>query len=62
MNTTQLVIALMQWHIFKRNSDSKDEYYVFKMNNRSMNPDEPSYVFKTSKLKVNIAWSMEYGR
>ena len=42
----------------KRKSDSKDEYYVFKMNNRSMNPDEPSYVFKTSKLKVNIAWSM----
>ena len=28
------------------------------MNDRHMNPDESSYVFKTSKLKINIALSM----
>ena len=36
----------------KRKSDKKDKFYLYKMNKRCMNPDEPSYVFKTSKLKV----------
>ena len=39
----------------KRKSDAKDEYFIYKMNDRHMNPDEPSYVFK---LKINIALSM----
>ena len=42
----------------KRKSDEKDEHLIYKMNDRHMNPDEPSYVFKTSKLKINIALSM----
>ena len=42
----------------KRKSDKKDEFYLYKTNNRCMNPDEPSYIFKTSKLKVNLARNM----
>ena len=42
----------------KLKSDEKDEYFIYKMNDRRMNPAEPSYVFKTSKLKINIALSM----
>ena len=42
----------------KLKSDEKDEYFIYKMNDRRMNPDEPSYVFKTSKLKINMALSM----
>ena len=42
----------------KRKSDEQDEYFIYKMNDRYVNPDEPSYVFKTSKLKINIALSM----
>ena len=39
----------------KQKSDEKDEFFIYKMNDRHMNPDEPSFVFKTSKLKVSIA-------
>ena len=42
----------------KLKSDEKDQYFIYKMNDRHMSPDEPSYVFKTSKLKINIALSM----
>ena len=42
----------------KQKSDEKDEYFIYKMNDRHMNPNEPWYVFKTSKLKINIALSM----
>ena len=39
-------------------SDEKDEFFIYKMNDRHMNPDEPPFVFKTIKLKVSIAFSM----
>ena len=39
-------------------SDEKDEFFIYKMNDRHMNPDESSFVFKTSKLKVSITLSM----
>ena len=42
----------------KQKSDEKNQYFIYKMNDRHMNPDKPLYVFKTSKLKINIALSM----
>ena len=42
----------------KQKSDEKDEFFIYKMSDRHMNPDEPSFVFKTSKLKVSITLSM----
>ena len=42
----------------KQKSDEKDEFFIYKMNDRHVNPNEPSFVFKTSKLKVSIALSM----
>lgn len=42
----------------KRKADEKDEYFIYKMNDIRMKPDETSYVFKTSKLKINIALGM----
>lgn len=42
----------------KQKANSKDEFFIYKMNDREMNADEPSYVFKTSKLKINLARSM----
>ena len=42
----------------KQKSDEKDEFFIYKMNDRHMNPDESSFVFKISKLKVSFALSM----
>lgn len=42
----------------KRKSDEKDGCFMYKLNDGHMNPDEPSYVFKTSTVKINIALSM----
>ena len=42
----------------EQKSDERDEFFIYKMNNSHTNPDEPSFVFKTSKLKVSIAFSM----
>ena len=42
----------------KRKSDEKDEFFIYKMNDRHMNPDEPSFGLKTSKLKISIALSI----
>ena len=43
---------------FKEFCDKKDPYYVYKMNDRRGNPDLPSYVFKTSRTKIELAISM----
>ena len=32
--------------------------HIYKINNSNMNPDEPDYVFKTSKVMCNIALQM----
>lgn len=42
----------------ERKSDEKDKFFIYKTNDRHMNPDEPSFVFKTSKLKDSFALSM----
>jgi len=38
---------------FKQFSDSCDPYYIYRLNDRRSNPDKPSFVFKTSKLKAS---------
>ena len=45
--------------VFKEYCDKKDVYYVYKMNDRRGNPDKPSYVFKSSKTKAEIALNMD---
>ncbi|KAL9961802.1 hypothetical protein ACROYT_G030823 [Oculina patagonica] len=44
---------------FKQFADSRDPYYVYKMNDRRGNPERPSFVFKTSKLKASFALNMD---
>ena len=44
---------------FKQFSDSHDPYYIYKQNDRCANPDKPSFVFKTSKLKALFALNMD---
>ncbi|KAK3735687.1 hypothetical protein QZH41_003353 [Actinostola sp. cb2023] len=44
---------------FKQYCDKKDVLYIYKMNDRRGNPDQPSYVFKTSTQKVKIALNMD---
>ena len=44
---------------FKQFSDSRDPYYIYKLNDRRGNPDKPSLVFKTSKLKASFALNMD---
>ena len=46
---------------FKKHCDKRDKFYVYKINSRELNPNEPNYVFKTSKTKVKIAMSMCQG-
>ena len=41
--------------VFKEYCDKKDVYYVYKINDRRGNPDKPSFVFKSSKKKAEIA-------
>lgn len=43
---------------FKEYCDKKDTLYVYKINDRRGNPDKPSFVFKTSTAKANIALNM----
>ena len=42
----------------KEKADEKDKYYVYKMNNRSMN-GQASYVFKSSRIKAECALQMD---
>lgn len=44
---------------FKEYCDKKDLLYVYKINDRRGNPDQPSYVFKTSSRKAKIALDMD---
>ena len=43
---------------FKHHCDKKDTFYVYKINDSRGNPDSPTYVFKTSRTKLNIANNM----
>ena len=45
--------------VFKEYCDKKDVYYVYKINDRRGNPDKPSFVFKSSKKKAEIAINMD---
>lgn len=47
---------------FKTFCDQKDEFYVYKANDRRGNPDKPSFVFKTSREKAKIAINMDKDR
>ena len=40
---------------FKHHGDKKDPFYVYKVNDTRGNPDSPSFVFKTSKIKLSMA-------
>lgn len=44
---------------FKQYCDRKDPFYIYKMNDKRGNPDLPSFVFKTSRLKAKIAINMD---
>lgn len=44
---------------FKEYCDEKDKLYVFKINHRRGNPDQPSFVFKTSEAKIKLAVAMD---
>ena len=43
---------------FKHHCDKKDTFYAYKINDSRGNPDSPTYVFKTSRTKLNIANNM----
>ena len=43
---------------FKHHCDKKDPFYVYKVNDTRGNPDSPSFVFKTSKIKLSMAENM----
>ena len=45
--------------VFKEYCDKKDVYYIYKMNDRRGNPDKPSFVFKSSKTKAEMALNMD---
>ena len=44
---------------FKEYCDKMHQYYVYKINHRQENPDKPSFVFKTSEQKANMALNMD---
>ncbi|KAL9962288.1 hypothetical protein ACROYT_G031375 [Oculina patagonica] len=44
---------------FKEYADKKDPLYVYKKNDKSGNPDMPSFVLKTSKTKMTMALHMD---
>ena len=44
---------------FKEYCDKKDEFYVYKVNDKRWNADLPSFVFKSSKQKAKIATQMD---
>lgn len=50
---------LKQWLFVREYCDKKDVYYVYKMNDHRGKLDKPSYVFKSSKTKAEIALNMD---
>ena len=44
---------------FKQYCDKKDNYYVYKINDRRGNPDRPSFVFKMGTQKAKMAINMD---
>ena len=44
---------------FKEYCDKKDKLYVFKINDRRGNPDQPSFMFKSSEAKMKLAVAMD---
>jgi hypothetical protein len=44
---------------FKNFCDRKDEFYVYKINDSRGNPDLPTFVFKTSSTKLQMAHHMD---
>ena len=45
---------------FKQYADQRDPFYIYTMNERRGNPNKPSYVFKSSKLKAQFTLNMDY--
>jgi hypothetical protein len=43
---------------FKHHCNKKDAFYVYKINDSRGNSDSPTYVFKTSRTKLNISNNM----
>ena len=50
---------LKQWLFVREYCDKKDVYYFYKMNDRRGKLDKPSYMFKSSKTKAEIALNMD---
>ena len=44
---------------FKEYCDKKDKFYIYKINDCRGNLDQPSYVFKTSSLKLDVALNVD---
>ena len=44
---------------FEEYCDKKDQYYVYKINDRRGNPDKATFVSKTSEQKANMALNMD---
>ena len=44
---------------FKQYCDKKENYYVYKINDRRGNPDRPSFVFKMGTQKAKMAINMD---
>jgi len=44
---------------FKEHCDKRDQFYIYKINDRRGNPDKPSFVFKTSEQKAKMALNMD---
>ena len=44
---------------FKEYCDKKDKFYIYKINDGRGNLDQPSYVFKTSSSKLDVALDMD---
>lgn len=44
---------------FKEYCDKKDPFNIYRINDRGGNPDQPSFVFKTSSTKLNVALNMD---
>ena len=44
---------------FKECYNKKDPFYIYKINDRKGNQDQPSFIFKTSSVKLNVALNMD---
>ena len=45
----------------KSGSDEHDNMHIYKINSKSLNPDYPDFVFKTSQVMMEIALQMDQG-